>query len=578
MRKLKFLSAFVCGGSFLLGACAQTPEPVAAEPVLTEYPKVNAELVTFHERYQPSLVRASDSVHAAYAYDYSNYGYIEGDDGVIVVDAGWFPGQGQRSMADYREITEKPIVAIIYTHLHLDHYGGMSGIMGDQDFDGPIYGPEGWEKWVQESFSNIRPEMFRRIYMQMGLLLPDGEEGTVGSGVGPRPAVGGAPVFSHQPNIDIGEPTIVNISGVEIHLIPTPGDLNEHLYIWLPDEKVLFAGDVITGTFPAIETVRFEAGRDPLRQVMAYERALALEPDFIIGGHGRLLTSAEDVQDVIGAWRDVTQFMVDQLDRAFVNGLSADDVVDSLKLPPALADHPDLQLYYHRLEWMIKTMHLKRAGFVGESMDYVTLTDSEESKRLVPLMGGREAVLRAAEDAVESEPRWAARLATYLLQNDDADAEARTLRLDAFRRIAGETISANERNYLLTIIKEERGEIDWDQLFSGPDLQIIETLDTKRVLALMPSRFRAEAADNDAFSVSLRIEGEADPYYFTVRNNTLFLKQTAPEQIDGSARISRDILNRIAARATNWSDVLSDGGVDVLSGEHTLQRFAELIE
>ncbi|MEL6661716.1 MAG: MBL fold metallo-hydrolase, partial [Pseudomonadota bacterium] len=510
MGGLKTLLTAALGGSILIGACAQMPS--AQEASEEAFQKVSPKLVEYQERYEPALVQASPRVHAAFAYDYANYGYIEGDDGVIVVDTGWFPDQARRSMADYRALTDKPVVAVIYTHLHPDHYGGASGLLAEEDFDGPIYGPEGWDRWFRESFSSIRPELYRRIYAQMGMLLPEGEDGTVGSGVGPRPAIGGTPAFSHQPNVAIGEHTILNISGVEIHLIPTPGDLNEHLYIWLPNEKVLFAGDVIAGTFPAIETVRFEAGRDPALQISAYQRALDLEPDFIIGGHGRLLTSAEDVREVIGAWRDVTQFMVDQLDRAYINGLSADDVIDTLKLPPALADHPDLQLHYHRLEWMIKTMHLKRAGFIGEAMDYVTLTNSEEAERLVPLMGGRDAVFDAAEDALADEPRWSARLATYLLEVDESDEAARALRQSAFQRIAGTTISANERNYLLTIIKEERGEIDWEALFSGPDLQIIETLDTETVLDLMRARFRAEAADEDAFSIALTVSGEAAPH------------------------------------------------------------------
>jgi len=567
--------------SMLLVASMVWNHPASANDHAVDGQKVNPELAKFHERYKPALVKTSPRVHAVNSYDYSAYGYIEGDDGVIVVDTGWFPGQAKRSIADYRKITDKPIVAIIYTHLHLDHYGGAKEIMAGQNPDIPVYGPKGWQGWVNDSFSTLRPAMYKRIFMQMGMLLPDGEEGTVGSGVGSKPAIasGGTSVLSFPPTIDVAEYTKLNISGVNIHLIPTPGDLNEHLYVWLPDDKVLFVGDVLAGTFPAIETVRFEAERDPQKQIEAYKRALELKPNYIIGGHGRVLMGAEDARDVMQANLDVTEFMVDQLDRLYLKGLSADQVIDQLKLPPALESHPDMQRHYHRLEWMIKTMHLKRAGFVGSSMDYVTLTESEEAKRLVKLLGGTENVMQSAQQALESgEPRWAARLATYALEVDPASKAALKLRQKAFLKVAQKTDSANERNYLLTIIKDENGEIDWKGLFSNADLQIIREQDTEAVLKLMKVRFRAEDANNDHFVLKLDVTGDAEPHYLNVRNNTLFLLDGPPAAIDGEATMSRDTLDHIAANKTDWRIAVEQGQLQIANGRENFERLAALIE
>lgn len=550
----------------------------AAQDIVDQQ-KVSPKLADFQKQYVPQLIETSPRVHAVSGYEYSTYGYIEGDDGVIVVDTGWFPGQAKRSIADYRKITDKPVVAIIYTHLHLDHYGGATGIMEGEATDIPVYGPVGWQKWVTESFTNLRPEMFKRIYMQMGLLLPQGENGTVGSGVGPAPKAEGSPEFAFRPNVEIGEYTELNISGVNIHLIPTPGDLNEHLYVWLPDDKVLFVGDVLAGTFPAVETVRFEAGRDPLAQVAAYQRAIDLAPDYIIGGHGRVLMGADDARDVMEVNRDATQFLVDQLDRLYLKGLSADDVIDQLKLPPAIANHPDMQFHYHRLEWMLKTMHLKRAGFIGSSIDYVTLTEHEEAKRLVKLMGGMDNVRAAAQKALaDDDPRWAARLATYVLEIDEGDAEAIKIRQNAFLRVARTTESANERNYLLTIIKEENGEINWTKLFSANDLQVISGLDAKTILNLMKVRFRAEAADGIKFSVRLNIDSEGEPFFFTVRNNVLFLSEKEPATVDAVIDLPRATLNQIAANYTNWSDAMANSEMTVASGGDIARQLASLIE
>lgn len=541
--------------------------------------KVNPGLAQYHERYKEELVKVSDRVYAAYAYDYSNYGYIEGDDGIIVVDAGWFPGQAKRSIADLRKITDKPVKAILYTHLHLDHYGGISAIMDGQSSDVPVYGPKGWENWVRGSFTNLRPMMFKRIYQQMGLLLPKGEDGTVGSGVGIAPTPDGVPAFTYQPNKEVSEYTKLNISGVEVHLIPAPGDLNEHMFIWLPEEDVLFGGDVIAGTFPALETVRFEAERDPLRQMSTYEKILEIDPDVIIGGHGRLLIGKEDVRNVITANRDVTQFMVDQLDRLYLKGLTADQVADQLRLPPAFADHPDLELRYHRLAWMIKTMYLKRAGFVNAPIDFVTLTESEEARRLIDLLGGRDAVISKAREALNNgDARWAARLTNHVLVNNPENADARQLQQEAFLHIARTTDSANERNYMLSIVKEQRESLDWKKILSGPDLQVMSTQDSETLLKLMSIRFAAENADGLEFNVEVTVGDEPDAHYYNVRNNVLFYSRQKPTSIDASLNVDRKTLDEIAANVTDWRSAISDGKVEIAAGSDKVDKLASLIE
>lgn len=578
-KMIKGVAAVLVLGSFFLSGC--TEESAQAQTTtmakVNETQKVNPTLVEFQKRYDPKLVKTSERVYAASGYDYSSYGYIEGDDGVIVVDTGWFPGQAKRSFADFRKITNKPVVAIIYTHLHVDHYGGANGIMENENADIPVYGPVGWEKWVRSSFTKMRPTIFKRAYSQMGILLPPGEDGTVGSGVGPSPVAEGIPEFSFQPNIEIGEYTKLNISGVNIHLIPTPADLNEHMFVWLPDDEVLFVGDILAGTFPAVETARFELERDPEKQLFAFEQALTFNAEYIIGGHGRVLLGAEDVRDVMSANRDVTQFLIDQVDRLYINGLSADQVVDTLKLPPALEKHPDLQRHYHRLEWMLKTMHLKRAGFIGDSMDYITLTESEEAKRLVDLLGGADKVKQAAKEALDNDDvRWAARLATYALEYNPNDTDAKTIRQAAFLRIARTTDSTNERNYMLTIIKDENGEIDWNQLFAKGDLQVIQGLDTETILKLMKVRFRAEDANGEAFSVKLNVKGDKIPYYYTVRNNTLFFSTTEPSSIEGVATMPRETLDRLGAKMTKWTDIQDE--LEIESGAEIFNRLGELIE
>lgn len=564
-----FLTIFVFLGSHGISAAASSEQMAS--------PKLMKQMAMF----KPSIQAVGKRVHAVFGYEYSNYAYIEGDDGIIVIDAGWYTGQAKRSIKDFRDtVSDKPIVAIIYTHLHTDHFGGASAIMEGQESDIPVYGPKGWERWVNESFSHMGPAIHRRGFMQMGLVLPRGENGSVGNGIGPSPRLEGDATLSFPPTISVDQPLELTISGVKIKLIPQQGDMPENLYIWLPDEEILFVGDIpLHTTFPALETVRFEIERDPRALVGSLTKLLDLDPKFILPGHGRILRGRKDVRDVAEANLDIVEFMIDQLDRYYLNGYSADQIVDRLKLPPKLAAHPDLQPFYHRLEWMIKTMYVKRAGFVGETMDYLTHTQSQESKRLVPLLGGPASVLEMAKQALNADdPRWAARLATYLLDIDDQNLAAKELRQTAFIRVARTTESGNERNYLLSSIREENGEIDWKMLFSKSIYEGASEQSLDTVLSFMKSRFRAEDADGEELLIRITVSDES-PRYLKVRNNVLRVSHIEDRKIDGAMTLSRDTLNKITANMMSWSDALSGGDITAeQQGSKHVERLLALIE
>ncbi|MCH1491060.1 MAG: MBL fold metallo-hydrolase [Luminiphilus sp.] len=142
--------------------------------------QVNPELLELQLKQKPLLRKLGDRVFATEFIGYSNHGFIEGDDGIIVIDGGWFPGTTAMAITELRKYTDKPVAAIIYTHLHLDHFGGMGPIMAGQSGDIPVYGPAHWQKWVTRLLKTDRESILRRVYLQMGMLLPQGPEGTVG--------------------------------------------------------------------------------------------------------------------------------------------------------------------------------------------------------------------------------------------------------------------------------------------------------------------------------------------------------------------------------------------------------------
>ena len=517
--------------------------------------QANPELLDLQLRQKPLLRKLGDRVYATEFIGYSNHGFIEGDDGIIVIDGGWFPGTTAIAISELRKYTDKPVAAIIYTHLHLDHFGGMGPIMAGQAGDIPVYGPAGWEHWVTRLLKSDRESILRRVYLQMGMLLPQGPEGTVGNGIGPSPIPEPNDPLSHPPTIDVSEVLELEIAGVPLRIMPMEGDVTEHLWVWLPEDRILFSGDSPPhGVFPAVETARFEIGRNPDEMLRAVETSLALSPEVIVPGHSRILRGRQEIDSIMTLTRDAIAFLIDQVNRFVLSGRSVDDLLDSQHLPPAIAAHPDLQPYYHRWEWMARQRFMKLVGFIDDSMDYLSLNTYEEARRLVPLLGGRDRVLALANTSVEGDPRWAARLATYLILVDGEDQEALAVRQNAFLKVAQTTNSANERNYLLGLILEENGEIDFSRQLAPLNQRAYGTLPNSVLLKRLKYRFRAEAADGVELAVQLRIGDEE--FTLEVDNNVLHVNPASATG-DVDVTMNRQELIAIIARTKVLSDLQS---------------------
>ena len=165
------------------------------------------------------------------------------------------------------------------------------------------------------------------------------------------------------------------------------------------------------------------------------DRSLALKPEKLISGHGRILYK-DEVNEVLQSTRDVIQFMINQMDRLVNKGLTVDEVINELKLPENLAKHPDLQPHYHRIEWIIRQMYIKRSGFFNTENDLIKLTNIEENKRLIELLGSKENVLKHARTAFNNKDyRWAASLASKGLSVAKNNVEANKIQNASYKAI-----------------------------------------------------------------------------------------------------------------------------------------------
>ena len=542
--------------------------------------RVNPAVLAHQATLIPGLQKLGTRVYGAEFMGYSNFGFIETDNGIIVVDAGWFPTPTANAYALLREQTDKPVIAVIYTHLHMDHYGGIQAILPNENAgDIPIYGPADWEATIAMGQSVTHKATLRRAFMQMGIPIPEGLEGTVGNGIGPSPRLERNDALSFPPTIEVPEKIAINIDGVDLEIFPAEGDVPEHLWVWLPEDRVLFSGDAPPhGVFPAVETARFEMGRDPNKMMASVQKTIDLDPLAIVPGHSSIISDHSEIRELMTLTRDTIQFLIDQVDRFYLTNRSVDDLLNTIDLPPAVAAHPQLQPYYHRWEWMMQQRFTKRAGFIDDWMDYLSHNAYEEAKRLVPALGGRDKVMEMAEANVSSDPQWAARLATYLILTNENDEEARQIRQLASIRFAQVTSSTNQRNYLLGLVAEENGDIDFDRMLRGPVTGSLRLLDDGELLGRLRNRVIAENADNIDITVRLDLS-DGEIYDLRIINNVLRVSWPDEERpVTSNWRTDRATVIGVLTDEMSLSDALSSGRIAVTGNARQTQTFAALFE
>jgi alkyl sulfatase BDS1-like metallo-beta-lactamase superfamily hydrolase len=372
----------------------------------------------------------------------------------------------------------------------------------------------------------------------------------------------------------------LEISGVRIKLIHAPGDTSEGIIVWLPDDKVMFGADSIVGVFPAVITARHEPSRDPYAMVETLNLISQFPTEYLIPGHGRPVMGREEVHQYVRDAHDGGLYLLDQTLRYMAMGLNADEIIDRLELPPHIANNPDLQFHYHRMEWKVRGIYAKYAGWTTtDPIKKTRLTDSEEAKRLVPLLGGVKGALKAAAAAYEdNDPRWAATLATLILQVAPGNAEAQSLKMAAYRTIAYNTRSANERHYLLTAANLMDGSLELPNTSETVPASQFDTQPTSRLLANLGTRLNGRATWDEEMSVAVHIEGEADNYTLTVRRGVLVRDPGARNQVDATITVSRDTLVSIARKTATWEMALNDGKITVESGNEAFRRFTTFFE
>lgn len=530
-------------------------------------PSVHPDLARHQASMQPRIYSLAGTVHCAFGYAVVNCTLIEGEDSCILVDTMTGMDNAKLAAAAFREITDKPIRTIVYTHFHADHVSGAAAFVSEADVaagEVEIVGQRDLVSHVMRDVGLIAPILGRRAMYQFGMRLPIGEAGTVGAGLGPPQRPG--PRSFIAPTVTFDEIYRGETGGIrfEIHLIPS--ETEDQCAVWLPDLKVLLSADAIYESFPNIYALRGTRFRDPMAWARGLDRLKAFGAEILVPHHGRPVEGAARIAELLTDYRDAVQYVHDQTLRYMNKGYGAEEIAAIVAMPERLRDHPWLGEYYGSYKHAIPAIY---AGYLGWYQgDPVTLDPTpraERASRFVAMMGGRDTVVERAREALDrGEAQWAAELSTLIVQGDRTDTEARRLKAGALRRWAYGQKNATWRNWGLTAALELEGELDLGaggMVLGSPEQ--VRGFPLAAIMNVMTVRLMSETCWETHLCVAFETVDSGESCALEIRRGVCQFYDAPPPGCDATARFDRAFLLDWLFGRTTFEDAIAAGRVSV---------------
>ncbi|RJP44960.1 MAG: MBL fold metallo-hydrolase [Desulfobacteraceae bacterium] len=552
----------------LLAGCSSfktQPDTIAANP----------DLAAHSSEFRQEVMEVADGVHVAIGFGLANSILIEGDDGVIIVDTMECAEAAVPVKAAFDSITSKPVKAIIYTHFHSDHTFGATVMAGNDHPE--IYAHQTTRHHLDRIVNITRDTTYRRAMRQFGVLLPPG--GLVNAGVGSRL------LFDQHSTPGLLYPTKtyddrmeLEIAGVRLVLIHAPGETPDQTIVWLPDKDALLCADNYYKSFPNLYAIRGTAYRDVTLWVKSLDIMRDLRPNHLVPGHTRPLEGEAIILETLTNYRDAIQFVHDQTIRHINAGLTPEEIVGKVKLPPHLAYQPYLQEYYGTVEWSVKAIFNGYLGwFGGNATDLFPLQPKERAKRFTALAGGRENLLKAADAAFETgDCQWALELADQLLILDPDMPEAVSLRAASLECLGEKQITATARNYYLTQSLEAENKLTIGKA-SVNHPEFLHSIPVAAIFNAMAVNLNPEKSADVDQVIGFRFPDTDEAYTVHVRRGVAEIQPRFPQNPDITVTVNSNIWKEIAAGLRNPAvAIIRD--LEVEGGTINLIRFLTLFK
>ena len=534
------------------------------------------------------LFKVTDRIYQVRGADLSNITFFEGDTGVIVMDP-LISAETAKAALDlyYGHRPKKPVVAVIYSHSHVDHFGGVKGIVSEEDVAAgrvKIVAPDGFLKAAIDENVMAGNAMSRRAGYMYGSLLTPGPKGMCTAGLGITTSRGTVTVI---PPTDIitrtGQKMRLDGLEFEFQLVPdTEAPAEMHFY--LPELRVLCTAENCCHNLHNVYTLRGAKTRDALAWSKYLNEALERwgeESDVLLSVHHWPVWGKEKIADRIKKQRDMYRYLHDQTLRLANQGYTMVEIGEMVHLPDNLSQEFYDRGYYGTVNHDVKGVYVKYLGwFDGNPANLHPLPPVEASKRYVEFMGGADAVLAKARKYFDQgDYRWVAQVMNHVVFAQPDNKAARELEADALEQLGYQAESGPWRNFYLTGAKELREGVRKSATPGTASPDSVSAMPLDLFFDYLAVRLDPAKAAGKTMNLNWSFPDINKTYVLSLEN--CVLNHTADKQVkraDASITVSRKVFNEVILKQATVAEKMASGEIRIEGNPVKIQELFSLLD
>ena len=539
------------------------------------------------------LFKVVDRIYQIRGFDIANMTIVEGDSGLIIIDP-LTTLESAKAGLDlyYQNRPHKPVVAVVYTHSHADHFGGVRGIVNEADVKAGnvrVIAPSGFlEEAVSENVL-AGNAMIRRAQYQFGNPLPRGELGFVDAGLGKASSSSGTAISG---TVTLIAPTDLieksfdtrTIDGVEIVFQTTPGtEAPAEMNLYFPQFRALDLAENATHTLHNLLPLRGAQVRDANSWAKYINQALdQFGPisDVVLAQHHWPTWGQERIHVYLSKQRDLYKYLNDQSLRLLNFGFTADEAAEQLQLPASLQQEWSTHGLYGSVKHNVKAVYQRYIGWYDANpANLDPLPKVESARKSVAYMGGEQEIIkRAKQDLSKGEYRWVAQVLNLVIQANPENKEARDLSARALEQLGYQSEASTWRNaYLLAAQELRNGEPEGKAPVFREDF--LNALSVDNIFDFLAIRVNPQKAEGKTGRINWVFTDLGRKYVLNLENSALtYLADKNDPAADVTVTLDRKVLGAILTKQITFREAMFNGSVKVTGNATKLGEIFGLLD
>ena len=552
--------------------------PQTVNPSLWRHAMLNAQI---------GLFKVTDGIYQLRGFDIANMTLIEGSSGWIVVDPLTCRETSAAALAFARKhLGDKPVSAIIFTHSHGDHFGGILGVISPQEVAKrkiPVIAPDGFMEEATSENGLVGVGMVRRSSYQFGKDLERSAKGMVDTGLGKAVAYGSAGIL--PPNRIIKQPKEnMDIDGVRFVFYNVPyTEAPAEMTFLLPDKKTYCGAEILCQTMHNLLPVRGAKARDSLRWANDLDQALeqTADAEVFFAQHNWPIWGRARIAEFITKHRDVYKYTHDQTVRLINAGYTPREIADMIKLPKSLETYLNSRGYYGDLRHNVKAVYQFYMGFYdGNPANLNPLPPEESARRYLELFGGADKAIAAAQTAFDKgDYRWTAELLNHVVFAEPGNKNAINLLARTYDQMGYMAEAATWRNSYLTAAAELRNGPPKKGIDPSYAIDMIRQTPVELFLDAMAACLNGPDAEDMNLKINLVFSDTKESFVLWIENAVLHHKKAPPAaNANATLTLTKEIFIKMIIGTAGVKDTLMSDDLKITGSKIDLIRFFRLIE